>query len=224
MLMSEEETKVYEEDTGELEEQIGEVGRNDVTVSLNAMCGSAGRSTLRVVGALGYKVEHTTPMEVRVADGSRVLNRFFYPKLCWEIQGHQFSYPVRVLKLGGCDFVLGCDWLSANSHVELDFHQPQVTITNLRRKVILKAISSKVDLKLISTHSLGKLLRKENHVVSDQLFTINKEANQEKMDPHVLKILQQFEDVFQEPKTLRPERSIDHSIDLLCNFQEATPL
>ncbi|KAK4390414.1 hypothetical protein Sango_2104700 [Sesamum angolense] len=163
MLMSEEKTKVYEEDTGQLEEQIGEVETDGVTVSLNTMCGSAGCRTLRVnglivdkevhilvdscsthcfvnekvLGALRCKVEHTIPMEVRVMDGSY-------------------------------------DWLSSNNPMELDFHQ-QVIITNSRRKVILKAHSSKTNLKLISTHSL--------------------------------------KDVFQEPRTLPPEISIEHSIE-----------
>ncbi|KAL0457801.1 UNVERIFIED_CONTAM: hypothetical protein Slati_0407300 [Sesamum latifolium] len=55
MLMSEKEAKVYEDDTGQLEEQTEEEGTKDVTVSLNAMCGSVGNSSLRVNGLVGTR-------------------------------------------------------------------------------------------------------------------------------------------------------------------------
>ncbi|KAK4406615.1 Transposon Ty3-G Gag-Pol polyprotein [Sesamum angolense] len=48
----------------------------------------------------------------------------------------------------GCDFVMGCDWLSANNRVELDFYHQKVTYHNqFGRKVILKVLPSKTDLK-----------------------------------------------------------------------------
>ncbi|KAL0445900.1 UNVERIFIED_CONTAM: 40S ribosomal protein S25 [Sesamum latifolium] len=138
MLMSEEEAKAYEENNGQLEGPTQGEETNDITISINAMCGNVGSSTLRinglindkkvhilidsgrshcfidekVVGVLECRVEHTTHIVVRVADGSKVLSSLDCPKLCWEIQRHQFSYFVRVLKLGGCDFIMGCDGLS----------------------------------------------------------------------------------------------------------------
>ncbi|KAL0409628.1 UNVERIFIED_CONTAM: 40S ribosomal protein S25-1 [Sesamum radiatum] len=137
--MSEKETKAYEENNGQLGGPTEGEETNDITISLNAMCGNVGSSALRinglindkevhilidsgnthcfinekVVGVLKWRVEHTTPIVVRVAYGSKVLSSLDYPILCWEIRGHQFPYPVRVLKLGGCDFIMGCYWLSA---------------------------------------------------------------------------------------------------------------
>ncbi|KAL0361912.1 UNVERIFIED_CONTAM: hypothetical protein Sradi_3875700 [Sesamum radiatum] len=77
----------------------------------------------KVVKALGIKTEPTTSMLVSVADGYRMMSTTICPKFSWEVQGFQFSYPARTLKLGGCDFMLGCDWLGDHNPVELDFHQ-----------------------------------------------------------------------------------------------------
>ncbi|KAK4394519.1 hypothetical protein Sango_1606200 [Sesamum angolense] len=146
--------QAYDEENEHMEEQGGEAEIEDVTVSINAVHGNVSAGTLRVKGmvngkeihilidsssthsfidekvvkALGIKVEPTTPMMVSVADGYRMISKVICPELSWEIQGLQFSYPVRTLKLGGCDFVLGCDWLGAYNPVELDFQQLTVTI------------------------------------------------------------------------------------------------
>ncbi|KAL0355175.1 UNVERIFIED_CONTAM: hypothetical protein Sradi_3964400 [Sesamum radiatum] len=155
MLMNEEEVQPYEEENEQVEEQGEEAEIEDVTLSLNAMRGNVSSGTLRVKGmvngkekhilidsgsthsfidekvanALGIKTELTTPMIVSVADGYRMMSKEICPQLSWEIQGFQFSYPVRTLKLGRCDFLLGCDWLGAHNLVELDFHQLIVTIS-----------------------------------------------------------------------------------------------
>ncbi|KAL0324565.1 UNVERIFIED_CONTAM: Transposon Ty3-G Gag-Pol polyprotein [Sesamum calycinum] len=113
MLMTEEEAKAYEEGEEQIEDSPED---EDATVSFHAMGG---------ITVLGCTLEQTTPMAVRIADGGRVMSKYFCPTFCWEIQGHHFSHPVRVLKLGGYNCVLGCDWLSINNPIELDFHQLQ---------------------------------------------------------------------------------------------------
>ncbi|KAL2228965.1 UNVERIFIED_CONTAM: hypothetical protein Sindi_1876200 [Sesamum indicum] len=121
-------SKACEEDTCQVEEQTEEV-EEDVSVSLNVMCESISSGTLRVKGqingkdihifidsgsthsfidekvikALNLKTEDTTPMMVSIADGYRLMSKIFCPELQWEIQGSQFSYLARALKLGGCE-------------------------------------------------------------------------------------------------------------------------
>ncbi|KAL2227755.1 UNVERIFIED_CONTAM: hypothetical protein Sindi_2134200 [Sesamum indicum] len=226
VLMSEEEAKAYEEGEEQLEGPTEE-GGGDVTVSFHAMCGSINSSTQRVNGrvngkeihilidsgsthcfvvekvaqVLGCKLEPTTPMMVRIADGGRVLSKLFCPTFCWEIQGHEFSHPVRVLKLGGYDCILGCEWLSGNNPIELDFHQLQVTITQAGKKVILKASAERADLRTLSVYSLNRLLRKGSCGVKGELYATKKAASQSERDPRLLELIHQFKDIFQEPKT-----------------------
>ncbi|KAK4388623.1 Retrovirus-related Pol polyprotein from transposon [Sesamum angolense] len=224
------------------EEQIEDSPEDvDATVSFHAMGGNNSNKTLRINGkvngkdihilidsgsthcfidekvvqVLGCTLEQTTPMAVRIADGGRVMSKYFCPTFCWEIQGHHFSHPVRVLKLGGYDCVLGCDWLSINNPIELDFHQLQVTITQSGKKIILKALTEKGDLKTLSAYSLSKLLRRGNYGMKGQIYVVNKDITQGEKNPRLLDLLHHFSDVFQEPRTLPPERTIEHHIELV---------
>ncbi|KAL0446034.1 UNVERIFIED_CONTAM: hypothetical protein Slati_1731300 [Sesamum latifolium] len=175
--MNEEQVRAYEEENEQIEEQVEEAETEDVTLSLNAMCGNVSSGTLRIKGmvngqkihiliasgsthsfidekvakALGIKTELTTPMIMSVADGYRMMSNVICPELSWEIQDFQFSYPVRTLKLEGCDFMFGCDWLGAHNPVELDFHQLIVTISQKDGKVILRAIPQKNGSMLIAS-------------------------------------------------------------------------
>lgn len=151
--MSEEEEVAYTDDIGQAEEQLEEVEAQDMTISINAMSGNVG-DTLRIKGrvngraiyilvdsgsthyfvdeqvvqCLGCRVEYTAPMMVSVADGSKLISRTHCLDFEWEIQGHKFSHPMRIIKLGGCDVVLGGDWLRSNSPMEFDYKRMKVTI------------------------------------------------------------------------------------------------
>ncbi|KAL0392814.1 UNVERIFIED_CONTAM: hypothetical protein Sradi_2504200 [Sesamum radiatum] len=149
----------------------------------------------KMAQVLGCKLEPTTPMMVRIEDGGRVLSKFFCSNFCWEIQSHEFSHPVRVLKLGGYECILGCDWLSANNPIGLDFHLLQVTITQVGKKVILKALTEKANLRTLSVYSLNKLLRKGHSGVKGELYATKRAATQDEKDPRLLELLYQFKDI-----------------------------
>ncbi|KAL0361047.1 UNVERIFIED_CONTAM: Retrovirus-related Pol polyprotein from transposon.6 [Sesamum radiatum] len=217
MLLIEEEAKTYEEREEALEEVLEE---ENTIVAVYTMGGGVNSHTLRVNGmvngkeihilidsgsthyfvdekvaqVLGCKLEPATPMYVRVANGEKMTSNLICSSFCWEIQGHHFSHPVRILKLGGYDCVLGCDWLSTKNPIGLDFHQLHVTITEDGKKVVLRALTERGDLRTLSAYSLSSLLSKGGHVMKGELYT--------------------------EPKTLPPERTIEHNIELI---QDAIP-
>ncbi|KAL0440157.1 UNVERIFIED_CONTAM: Retrovirus-related Pol polyprotein from transposon.6 [Sesamum latifolium] len=119
------------------------------------------------------------------------------------------------MKLGGYDCVLGCDWLNTNNPIELDFHQLQVIITQSGTKIILKALTEKGDMKTLLVYSLSKLLRRGNYGIKGQLYMMNQDMLQGEEDPRLLELMHQSKNVFQEPKTLPPERTIEHHIELV---------
>ncbi|KAL0428357.1 UNVERIFIED_CONTAM: Transposon Ty3-G Gag-Pol polyprotein [Sesamum latifolium] len=169
----------------------------------------------KVVKQLGIKTEPTTPMLVSVVDGYRMMSTTICPKFSWEVQGFQFSYPVRTLKLGGCDFVLGYDWLGAHNPVELDFHQLTVTINQQDGKVIMRALPHKNSSGFAISSPLSELLRKRSYGLFGQLLTVDAEKAK-LLDNHIITgLLQKFDDIFQEPQFLPPKRTIEHRIELL---------
>ncbi|KAL0439602.1 UNVERIFIED_CONTAM: Retrovirus-related Pol polyprotein from transposon.6 [Sesamum latifolium] len=179
MLMSDEEVRDF--DRAEQEEgSEGKEENEEVTVSIHAMKGNVSCKTLRINGlvgdkeililidcgstycfldekiaeTLGCELEDSTPMVVRVADGSKLLSKKVCPKFSWEVQGHKFLHPVRLLKLGGYDLVLGCDWLSTFNPVELDFLQLKVTLSQGEGRLILRTLPNETRAKFMATHSL----------------------------------------------------------------------
>ncbi|KAL0398579.1 UNVERIFIED_CONTAM: Retrovirus-related Pol polyprotein from transposon.6 [Sesamum radiatum] len=240
MLLSDEEAIEYNK-AGQDEYSVGEEDARDVTVSLHAMKGDINCKTLRmnglvgdkeililidcgsthcfvdekVAGILGCKLEETTPMVVRVADGSKLVSRLICPGFSWEMQGNKFTHPVRLLKIGGYDLVLGCDWLSNYNPVELDFHQLRITLNQAGGKLILKTLSNEPRFKIMAAHSLGKLLRRKNPESEGELVLMSKPMNRADEDFKISELLQQYNDIFKEPSSLPPEREIEHRIELL---------
>ncbi|KAL2248441.1 UNVERIFIED_CONTAM: Retrovirus-related Pol polyprotein from transposon 17.6 [Sesamum indicum] len=167
MLLEDEEAKELEgNDPKQVEFEEQEVRERDIAVSLHAMKGHAHCKTLKMLGKVGdkeililidsgsthcfldekvartlnCKIESTTPMMIRVADGSKLASKLECDQFTWEMQGEKFTHPVRLLKLGGYDLVLGCDWLSGYDPVEIDFSQSKITLNQAGNKLILYAL------------------------------------------------------------------------------------
>ncbi|KAL2232583.1 UNVERIFIED_CONTAM: putative mitochondrial protein [Sesamum indicum] len=115
----------------------------------------------------------------------------------WEVQGHKFQHPVRLLKLGGYDLVLGCDWLGEYEDSTED------STPYPRNRVML-------------IQSLARVIRRRHYKARGDLCIVQKQTVQEE-GTKVSELLQQYEDIFQEPKSLPPERNIEHGIELLPN-------
>ncbi|KAL2235351.1 UNVERIFIED_CONTAM: Transposon Ty3-G Gag-Pol polyprotein [Sesamum indicum] len=229
-----------DKDNGE-EQQGKQTTEGDVSVSLHAMKGDFHYRTLRlegtvedkeililidsgsthcfldekVVNLLGCKPERTHPMMVRVADGSKLISQLACHKFSWEIQGHKFTHPIKLIKLGGYDLVLGYDWLGLHNPIELDFHQGKVTLSQDSNKVVLKALSGKTGSKAVTTHSLSKLVRGRSPEAQGELLLSHSTSTEAAGNARVQEVLQEFEDIFKEPHSLPPEREIEHRIELL---------
>ncbi|KAL2253796.1 UNVERIFIED_CONTAM: Transposon Ty3-G Gag-Pol polyprotein [Sesamum indicum] len=230
-----------EEEQGKYITETEKEKEEDVSVSLHAMKGDFHYRTLRLEGIvedkeililidsgsthcfldekvanlLGCKVEKTHPMMVRVADGSKLTSQLACHRFSWEIQGHRFTHPVKVIKLGGYDLILGCDWLGLYNPIELDFHQGRVTLSQNSNKLILKALCGKAGPKAVTTHSLSKLMRRKCPEIQGELLFNHCTPAEAAGNDRVQELLQEFEDIFKEPYSLPPERGIEHRIELL---------
>ncbi|KAL0371048.1 UNVERIFIED_CONTAM: hypothetical protein Sangu_0422900 [Sesamum angustifolium] len=77
---------------------------------------------------LGCKSGVYYSYDVSVADGRKIISRIYCPEFKLEIQGNTFICPVRIIKLGGCDVMLGGDWLREYSPVKFDYENMKITI------------------------------------------------------------------------------------------------
>jgi hypothetical protein len=61
-------------------------------------------------------------LDVRVANGAKVESEGRCHQVSLKIQGQEFSTTFYLIPLGGCDMVLGVDWLQTLGPVLWDFN------------------------------------------------------------------------------------------------------
>ncbi|GKC59522.1 putative mitochondrial protein, partial [Tanacetum coccineum] len=72
---------------------------------------------------LGCKLTKTYPLQVTVAEGNKMISEYMVYDFRWSIQGYQFKIDVMLLPLGGCEMVLGIQWLSTLGNIQWNFHE-----------------------------------------------------------------------------------------------------
>ena len=138
-------------------------------ISVQALDGSSAFQTMRVVGHHGKKmihilidsgsthnfidfnralrldcrVEKTTPMWVRVADGGQLKCDSLIKGFTWKMQGVIFSADVFLLPLSGSDMVLGIQWLAALGPIVWDFQQLSMEFKHLGNKIKLRGATKR---------------------------------------------------------------------------------
>lgn len=158
------------------------------------------------------------PATVKIADGTLLTCSAQVPAFTWWIQGYTFVSSIKVLDLGGYDAVLGMDWLSQYSPMQCNWAEKCLSFTYQAQTVKLQGIVS---------HSLQQLTA----VTSDKLCkwqagndiwalavveTVPAPSSSvSPLPPAVTKLLHQYDQIFQTPSSLPPQRQFDHSIPLL---------
>ncbi|GJV39840.1 retrotransposon-related protein [Tanacetum coccineum] len=118
-------------------------------ISLNAITGVYNYQTMRVMGYVGKSelhilvdsgsthnfldtkmarqlacnTKHTCPLQVSIPRGRNLVSTTTCIDFTWSLQGESFTAPVMILPLGGCDMVLGIQWLSTLGDICYNFHQ-----------------------------------------------------------------------------------------------------
>ncbi|KAH0720050.1 hypothetical protein KY290_004964 [Solanum tuberosum] len=76
----------------------------------------------------GYVETYSSPMRVTVADGNYLLCNSTCTSFSWKMEGKSFREDLRIIKLGGCDIVLGNDWMKKYNPTKFDHKKRSVTI------------------------------------------------------------------------------------------------
>ncbi|KAK6163811.1 hypothetical protein DH2020_000675 [Rehmannia glutinosa] len=185
MIMTEEEELSYLQETSEDDVKgLHSTQLEEVQMSLNALAGEDGLTTMRLFGEcgehklhilidsgstlsfiqeatarkLGCKMSSVKPLLVKVANGQRLVSTSIADEFTWTMQGHRFTYPLRVLKNEGCDMILGGDWLKFCTPIELDYERMTFIVTLCGKRVKIQALTTAAECKFISGPSLYKLL------------------------------------------------------------------
>lgn len=165
LIIAEEDIQGMGDDEGELR-QNGDELEVEGEISLHALMGNMAKTTIKVLDFLKKRaltilidsgsthsfldsetarnlsclLVGTTPWVVTVADGSETINRAKYPKFAWKMNGYWFEVELRVIPLGGCDVILGTDWMWSYSLVTFDYKERKVMLHHMGRKITLKGV------------------------------------------------------------------------------------
>lgn len=155
---------------------------------------------------------------VKVANGEKLQCDSMIPSLQWWIQGITFATDMRVLDLGAYDAVLGMDWLQRFSPMNCHWGHKTLTFAYAGQQVCIQGVTTKQQESLseLSSEQFQKWYNGNDiwsiAVLEQQPFTSPEQHTE--IPTEVQSLLQNYMDIFQEPKSLPPHRQYDHAITL----------
>ncbi|XP_031104476.1 uncharacterized protein LOC116007955 [Ipomoea triloba] len=238
------------------EESAQEVEKSyeQAEISLYAMMGGEGLNTIKLLGAIGrqqlvilvdsgsthsfldpklltqlrIESERAHPLRVTVANGEQLICDSICKGMKWQVQEEWFEKDFRLLRLGGCDMVLGMDWIDQFAPIQLHTRPPGISFHKEGKRVLLKGLTRKPQILQAATKKDTKRWQK-NGV---QGFLIDCEGLVNEANEHqcclvtmqtdfkeLAELIQEFQDLFDEPKALPQKRAYDHSIPLIPGAQ-----
>jgi hypothetical protein len=127
----------------------------------------------------------------------------------YHLKSHMFS-----IDMGGCDIVLGVEWLHTLGPITMDFKDLTMQFQQEGQQYKFQGITTG-SLEIISSHHMEKLLKKGHSGIISQLHSIQA-VETPSVHPDLQSILSQHQVVFQTPQGLPPSRDDhDHSIPLI---------
>ncbi|XP_042980307.1 uncharacterized protein LOC122310468 [Carya illinoinensis] len=208
-------------------------------ISLNAISGTPGNNTMRLLGRIGQaqvvilidsgsthnfidtsvpekakiEVDTTQQLQVRIANGDIIQTEGYCSSVRTNLQGTQINPSFYVLSLGGCDIVLGVSWLMTLGPIIWDFSALTMHFEYKGKKICLKGLSPS-GLSLEGSHkALLQSLRRGRGILL-QLVCNTLDKQPITVPQEVQEILDDFQQVFATPKGLPPFRAHDHRIIL----------
>ncbi|KAJ4815745.1 polyprotein [Rhynchospora pubera] len=174
-----------------------------------------------VLNSQHFQISRNTPMAVMVANGNKMITELECKAMIFSIQGHDFKKDMRVLDVKGYDLILGLDWLSEMGPMVIDWKQGSIEFKKGHKQVKLQVHDEVAEVQMChGILNLEKESKAGNEIMVAYLFKVE-ECHKLPTVPAIDMdhILHSFSDVFAEPNSLPPLRSVDHQIPLLPNTQ-----
>lgn len=153
-------------------------------------------------------------LKFTTADGSPMVSAKIIPQFQWMIEGHTFTYDVRVLPLKSFDMIIGADWLEDHSPTWIHWKKKQMRFPLRGRRVVIHGLTDDLSsCKNINPSKFKGLVRRMAVAHCIELRRIP--FPQATHPVSVRQVIQQYEHLFQEPTDLPPIREDDHHIPLI---------
>ncbi|KAJ3707881.1 hypothetical protein LUZ61_011586 [Rhynchospora tenuis] len=169
-----------------------------------------------ILSQLELPLSQSNPMVVMVANGEKMVTDTICNSLNFSLQGHEFEKDVRLLAIQGYDMILGLDWLTSLGPMKIDWSKGILEFNKGNKEVKLTVREEFAEVQLVKgIVNVEKEVKKGNDVIIAQIFRIEEGKEEPKLNSEWQVVVDEFKDVFDEPKGLPPQRGVDHKINLL---------
>ncbi|XP_012845857.1 PREDICTED: uncharacterized protein LOC105965855 [Erythranthe guttata] len=231
-------SKIEVEPEGEEDSPVEESDNELYKISVYALAGQETSSTIKLQGRvnnhpitilvdtesthtfldtnttkeLNCVVEKSNSMNILFADWRKISSEGRCKHFQWRVGPHLFQANVRLLELGGCGLVIGVDLLKYLEPITFHYTQQKIELHLEGQLITLYGRQPTVSLQVITEQKAHSLLRRGKVMISCLfMVTCSDSQNattqvQEELQP----LLHEYEDIFQEPTALPPERGHEH--------------
>jgi hypothetical protein len=230
--VKDEEAKLVKMEEEEVEAELEE---EKAEITLCALLGSTSPSTMRVIAILnGQKtavlldtgsthnfmdetlaktlklpIDMESNFGVRVANGQVIRTLGECKEVKFKMQGLHLKLTFNLLELGGCGIVLGTQWLNTLGVISWDFKNLVMGFMHEGKQVWLQGLKEKPNLIQCSKNFKGKATMKGLLL---QIMPCELASIQEEICAPIRELVEEFPQVFKEPKGLPPKRNHEHQI------------
>ena len=242
---SEEEPPLEEPEEIE-EDNHKEIVSDEPVISLNALAGISSPQTLKIRGFVKHRpvvvlidsgsthnfihqkvanavhcFVHAVPnFQVQIADGGTMKCEGRCENVKLQMGDYELKTHMFAIHMGGCDIVLGAEWLRTLGPITMDFQELYMSFKQNNHTHTLRGLQAGPP-SIISSHRMEKLLKKVHHGIVAQFNAIQVvETQSPQIHPEMQQILTKHLQVFDKPKELPPSQGEhDHGIALVPGAQ-----
>ncbi|KAK8947051.1 hypothetical protein KSP39_PZI006620 [Platanthera zijinensis] len=165
-----------------------------------------------VARKVGQQIDTGAAFQVMVADGSKLQCQGMLKAVELRMQEYVGCTDVYLLPIRGSDMVLGVQWLQQLRRVTFDWDQMTMEFMQGGRQFCLTGLRSS-PVKEISLRSLQQL-EESSSLMAILLGVRSDEEGLTQVPDQLRPLVEEYDDIFQEPSTLPPSRFRDHQIVL----------
>ncbi|GJY99406.1 gypsy/ty3 retroelement polyprotein [Tanacetum coccineum] len=115
----------------------GKIGKHEVYIFVD--CGDTYNFLdVNVAKQVGCKTKSTYPLAVTVRGGRKLISDAVCKNFEWQLQGKTFYTDMMILPLGGCEMVLGIQWLATLRDIKCNFSQLRMEFMYKNKRMTLR--------------------------------------------------------------------------------------
>ncbi|GJY93175.1 reverse transcriptase [Tanacetum coccineum] len=172
---------------------------------------------------LGCQLKNTCPLAVTIGGGRQLISNSECKGFEWQLQGETFAVDMMILPLGGCEMVLGIQWLSTLGDIKCNFKLLRMEFNYNKRRMVLRDTpkafvhwieGNKQDKEVNQMRNAKLLMFYVYPNTGLQLCSLKKEPATKQIVPELEGVIQQYADVFEIPIDVPLKINHDHRIPL----------